>query len=52
VIAERLPSSGSDYPQYSLKDAVDALERLDLNEAEKDKIRYGNARRLFFSGAK
>ncbi len=43
---------GSDYPQFSLKDNVDALERLDLTETEKAKIRYGNAQRLFFSGGK
>jgi uncharacterized protein len=43
---------GSDYPQLSLKQAADALERLNLEEVEKDKIRYGNARRLFFSDAK
>src|SRR5262245_17837944 len=40
---------GSDYPQFSLKANVDALERLDLTPAEKAKIRYGNAQRLFFS---
>jgi predicted TIM-barrel fold metal-dependent hydrolase len=38
---------GSDYPQMSLAQAVDALERLDLNRSEKDKILYGNAQALF-----
>jgi uncharacterized protein len=40
---------GSDYPQFSLKANVDALERLDLTAAEKAKIRFGNAQRFFFS---
>ena len=38
---------GSDYPQLPLSDALDALERLDLTEDEKARIRYGNARLLF-----
>jgi predicted TIM-barrel fold metal-dependent hydrolase len=38
---------GSDYPQYSLAQAVQALERLDLEPRERDRIRYDNARRLF-----
>jgi uncharacterized protein len=38
---------GSDYPQFSLAQTLDALERLDLDESEKAKIRYTNARRLF-----
>jgi len=38
---------GSDYPQMGLGRAVDALERLDLTDEEKEKIRSGNARRLF-----
>lgn len=38
---------GSDYPQMSLDQALDALDRLDLDEADKAKIRYGNARTLF-----
>lgn len=38
---------GSDYPQIGLGKTVDALERLDLTEEEKAKIRSGNARRLF-----
>ncbi|MDH5823661.1 amidohydrolase family protein [Luteimonas sp. RD2P54] len=38
---------GSDHPQMSLAAALEALERLDLDEAEKAAIRYGNAERLF-----
>lgn len=38
---------GSDYPQMGLGAMVDALERLDLTDEEKAKIRSGNARRLF-----
>ena len=38
---------GSDYPQMSLAQTVKALERLDLTEEEKAKIREGNARKLF-----
>ena len=38
---------GSDYPQFSLAHTLDALERLDLDESEKAKIRYTNALRLF-----
>jgi predicted TIM-barrel fold metal-dependent hydrolase len=38
---------GSDYPQFSLAQTLDALERLDLDESEKTKIRYMNALRLF-----
>src|SRR5262249_41185105 len=37
---------GSDYPQFSLAQTLDALERLDLDESEKTKIRYTNALRL------
>lgn len=37
---------GSDFPQYSLEQNVSALDRLDLTESEKAKIRYGNARAL------
>ena len=37
---------GSDYPQFSLSQTLDALERLDLDESEKAKIRYTNAIRL------
>ena len=37
---------GSDYPQFSLKQTLDALEKLDLTPAEKAKIRYENARNL------
>jgi uncharacterized protein len=36
----------SDYPQFSLKQTLDALERLDLTAEEKAKIRAGNARAL------
>jgi uncharacterized protein len=38
---------GSDYPQISLARAVDALERLNLDRGERNKIRYDNARKLF-----
>jgi uncharacterized protein len=38
---------GSDYPQFSLAQTLDALERLDLDESEKARIRYTNALRLF-----
>ena len=38
---------GSDYPQMGLGQAADALERLDLTDEEKAKIRLGNARKLF-----
>lgn len=38
---------GSDFPQLSLQQSVDALERLGLTEEEKQKIRWGNASRLF-----
>lgn len=38
---------GSDYPQITLARTMDALERLDLTEEEKAKIRAGNARKLF-----
>lgn len=38
---------GSDYPQYSLAQNLDALERLDLTAEEKANIRSENARRLF-----
>jgi predicted TIM-barrel fold metal-dependent hydrolase len=37
---------GSDYPQFSLAQTLDALERLDLDESEKARIRYSNALRL------
>lgn len=37
---------GSDYPQFSLKQTLDALDRLDITPAEKAKIRYENARDL------
>lgn len=37
---------GSDYPQYSLEQNVTALDRLALDESEKARIRYDNARTL------
>lgn len=38
---------GSDYPQFSLKQTVSALDRFSLAENEMAKIRYENARALF-----
>jgi predicted TIM-barrel fold metal-dependent hydrolase len=38
---------GSDFPQMSLQQAVDALNRLPLTDEEKRKIRWDNANRLF-----
>lgn len=38
---------GSDYPQFSLAQTLEALERLDLTHEEEAKIRQGNAARLF-----
>jgi predicted TIM-barrel fold metal-dependent hydrolase len=38
---------GSDYPQMSLAQNLEALDRLGLSEAEKAKIRYNNAQLLF-----
>ena len=38
---------GSDFPQFEVARANDALQRLDLTDAEKARIREGNARRLF-----
>jgi predicted TIM-barrel fold metal-dependent hydrolase len=38
---------GSDYPQIPLARTVEALERLDLTDEEKAKIRAGNALKLF-----
>lgn len=37
---------GSDYPQVTLAQTLDALERLDLEPSEKAKLRYANAHRL------
>lgn len=37
---------GSDFPQMSLAQHFDALNRLGLTEVEKEKVRFGNARRL------
>jgi uncharacterized protein len=38
---------GSDFPQYSLAQNLDALDHLPLNDSEKEKIRFANARTLF-----
>lgn len=38
---------GSDYPQYSLAQNARALDQLNLSDAEKTKIRWENARKLF-----
>lgn len=38
---------GSDHPQITLAQTLEAFERLDLTDEEKAKIRSGNARRLF-----
>jgi len=43
---------GSDYPQYSLKQNSDALDRLGLTAAETALIRSGNAQRLFGTAPK
>ena len=37
---------GSDYPQFTLRQSVDALESLDLNRHEKDTILYETAHHL------
>jgi predicted TIM-barrel fold metal-dependent hydrolase len=37
---------GSDYPQFTLRQTVDALESLNLDRGEKDKVLYETARRL------
>ncbi|WP_439567970.1 amidohydrolase family protein [Sphingopyxis sp.] len=37
---------GSDFPQMSLPQTLDALDKLDLTEAERAQIRGGNARKL------
>jgi predicted TIM-barrel fold metal-dependent hydrolase len=37
---------GSDFPQYTLAQNVEALERLKLTDSEKAAIRHGNAQRL------
>ena len=37
---------GSDYPQFTLRQTVDALESLDLNREEKNAILYGTAHKL------
>jgi predicted TIM-barrel fold metal-dependent hydrolase len=38
---------GSDFPQMSLPQTLAALDRLPFTEAEKAKLRYGNAKALF-----
>lgn len=43
---------GSDYPQFSLASAVQALEKLDLTAEEKALIQSGNARRMFATSGK
>lgn len=43
---------GSDFPQFSLQQALDALERLPLTDEEKAGIRAGNAQRLFADDAR
>ncbi len=42
---------GSDYPQFTLRETVDALESLDLNRREKDSILYETARNLLTPNA-
>jgi len=37
---------GSDFPQFTLKQTIEALDRLDLAPGEKNKIRYENASNL------
>jgi predicted TIM-barrel fold metal-dependent hydrolase len=37
---------GSDYPQFTLRQTVDAFETLDLDRSEKNKILYETARKL------
>ena len=37
---------GSDYPQFTLRQSVDAIESLDLDRGEKDRILYETARKL------
>ena len=39
---------GSDFPQFTLKQTTVALERLELTESEKSKIRFENANNLLF----
>jgi hypothetical protein len=41
---------GSDFPQLTLTQAVEALEKLPLTAEEKQKIRFKNAQRLLFPG--
>jgi hypothetical protein len=42
---------GSDFPQYSLAQNLDALDRLGLTDSEKATIRHENARKLFGAAA-
>ncbi len=41
---------GPEFSQFTLKQAVDALEKLPLTVEEKQKIRFDNAQRLLFLG--
>ena len=43
---------GSDFPQMTLKQATDALEKLDLTPEEKKKIRFENGKQLLFADKK
>jgi predicted TIM-barrel fold metal-dependent hydrolase len=43
---------GSDFPQLSLGKTLEALEKLDLTEEEKRKIRWENAERIFSAAKK
>lgn len=47
AVPEGPGKAGSDYPQKGVGAAVDVLERLDLTSEEQEKIRRGNAERLF-----
>ena len=40
---------GSDYPQFTLRQTVDALESLDLSRSEKDSILYETAHKLLLT---
>jgi predicted TIM-barrel fold metal-dependent hydrolase len=42
---------GSDYPQFTLRQSVEALESLDLNRGEKDQILFGTAHKLLTAKA-
>ena len=43
---------GSDFPQLSLGKTLEALEKLDLTDEEKRKIRWENAERIFSAAKK